>query len=534
MRASLCLPVVLLAACASPDPTALRLRLVHDPELQSEKQILAAVETLELVLDASGGFTGVSSPGQRVGELVATNSDDDAPLELVLGQSLRGRAALPLLRLLPGSNANRSFQITARGTAGGQLAAFGGLSAVRFAPGQALDVLVPFNLRAGFLPPRVLFTLPHDGETKAPATLSQIYLEFSKLVTHESAKAGLKLVYQGKGGDQPVPGGWTLGTNQLADLGLPAERTTATFQTGDGCALSPGTYRLEASAAIVDARGAALDQRADNDVADGYVGRFTIPGAPEAAPCAKPASKCVGDEDCNDKAADAGTQQWVCDKGSGKCVLASASCPALPCPKGYVCQPAAAPGAGSKCVQDCRVLGTCPGVQDYCEASSGLCLPCDPKVMSAKCGGVAEDVTCVFDGSPLEQKCSSTKGSCSGFGSCTVSIVGKAGEVVSWTASCASAAVQTTIDGQSKKALFKCAAAGPVQESVKCVFSGASATTAAQECYSDLGHGCKGVGSCMVKVSGTMGQKLTWKSSCGGYAYTTLDGKDESATFTCK
>ncbi len=73
-----------------------------------------------------------------------------------------------------------------------------------------------------------------------------------------------------------------------------------------------------------------------------------------------------------------------------------------------------------------------------------------------------------------------------------------------------------------------------------------------QKCYTTLGSitnadryntnnfnlgtfSCSGKGSCTVEISGNKerNEKVTWKSSCGGYAYTTLDGNDESISFDC-
>jgi hypothetical protein len=72
-----------------------------------------------------------------------------------------------------------------------------------------------------------------------------------------------------------------------------------------------------------------------------------------------------------------------------------------------------------------------------------------------------------------------------------------------------------------------------VSEQVKCVFGGA---TSEQRC--DTGspyysYACSGVGTCVVDVSGTPGDTITWKSSCGGYAYTTMDGQNDYAKFDC-
>lgn len=69
-------------------------------------------------------------------------------------------------------------------------------------------------------------------------------------------------------------------------------------------------------------------------------------------------------------------------------------------------------------------------------------------------------------------------------------------------------------------------------ESVTCVFKGA---TTEQRCYfagSD-GSTCSGKESCVLKVQGKSGDKMTWKSTCGGYAYTVTDGNNEEAVFTC-
>ena len=62
-----------------------------------------------------------------------------------------------------------------------------------------------------------------------------------------------------------------------------------------------------------------------------------------------------------------------------------------------------------------------------------------------------------------------------------------------------------------------------------------AADGAQHECYSadGINAGCAGEQWCSLWVSGPFGAKLTWKSTCGGYAYTVLDGKDEKALFSC-
>lgn len=68
-----------------------------------------------------------------------------------------------------------------------------------------------------------------------------------------------------------------------------------------------------------------------------------------------------------------------------------------------------------------------------------------------------------------------------------------------------------------------------VSEQVKCIFSESAIV---QKCYSGKGS-CEGKDLCVVDVTGTKGEQITWKSTCGGYAYTTMDGQNEDAKFAC-
>lgn len=98
--------------------------------------------------------------------------------------------------------------------------------------------------------------------------------------------------------------------------------------------------------------------------------------------------------------------------------------------------------------------------------------------------------------------------------------------------------VDSTAASDSSDAPFSIVAAGTtVYESVKCVFSG---STSDQNCYTATDTsssyyklGCSGVGACVVNLKGIKGDKITWKSSCGGYAYTVMDGTNKYAEFNC-
>ena len=77
-------------------------------------------------------------------------------------------------------------------------------------------------------------------------------------------------------------------------------------------------------------------------------------------------------------------------------------------------------------------------------------------------------------------------------------------------------------------------------EQVKCVFNGA---TTEQKCYgyapsptvgsNPIYYSCTGVGTCVVTVTGKQNTPVTWGSSCGGSANTTIDNNNEYANFTC-
>ena len=167
-------------------------------------------------------------------------------------------------------------------------------------------------------------------------------------------------------------------------------------------------------------------------------------------------------------------------------------------------------------------------------------------------GSVSEEVTCRFVGSTSTQQCNASVGAfCNGVATCKVKVSGTKGSTVLWKSTCGGYA-STTQDGKDEAATFQCAAnkdmgpkkdmaappdsnptdlpAGSVSELVTCHFTNSTST---QTCYASTGHTCSGIASCITTVTGKPNTAVTWKSSCGGYAYTTLDGSDEIATFNC-
>jgi len=137
----------------------------------------------------------------------------------------------------------------------------------------------------------------------------------------------------------------------------------------------------------------------------------------------------------------------------------------------------------------------------------------------------------------LKQECyvytSKGKVGCSGVQSCVAKVSGNSGEKITWKSSCGGYAY-TVLDGSDEYAEFTCGQETNVQEQVKCLFKGA---TSEQECYAvsekNEKLSCTGIESCTIDVSGKKGSKVVWKSSCGGYAFTLLDGESEYAGFDC-
>ncbi len=79
--------------------------------------------------------------------------------------------------------------------------------------------------------------------------------------------------------------------------------------------------------------------------------------------------------------------------------------------------------------------------------------------------------------------------------------------------------------------LFKGGCDAIYTETVKCVFQNSDDE---QQCYStDSKYRCEGEDTCTVDVKGEKGKKITWKSTCGGYEYTQIDGDNDYAYFDC-
>ncbi|MEM4756267.1 MAG: hypothetical protein QW594_03985 [Candidatus Woesearchaeota archaeon] len=126
---------------------------------------------------------------------------------------------------------------------------------------------------------------------------------------------------------------------------------------------------------------------------------------------------------------------------------------------------------------------------------------------------------------------------CKGEQECTVTLQEKPGTVIYWRSNLGGNA-KTVVDGVDEKIFFSGNSQGQIlSEGVKCVFEG---STKPQTCYSSVLNGtqylnyeCTGTDACVNWVKGYEGTTIVWKSSCGGYAYTTIDGQNKYAYFSC-
>jgi len=79
-----------------------------------------------------------------------------------------------------------------------------------------------------------------------------------------------------------------------------------------------------------------------------------------------------------------------------------------------------------------------------------------------------------------------------------------------------------------------CLKGEPISEQITCIFKNSDKE---QKCYlseyNDKFY-CSGKDSCVINVKGYNGEKMIWKSSCGSYVLTIIDGQNENAEFECK
>jgi len=356
-----------LLGCGEEPGTAIRLHLIASPQLNTETQVMTALDRIEFVFDSDSGFNNAPPAGQSVGPLVSRDVDADGTLELVLDAPVSDSERFPLYRLLPGTNLGHDFSIRAVGWTGSQAAAVGGAKAVTFTEGESVDVAVPLDLCDAHLPPRVLYTVPQEQETILEQDLprfDEIRVYFSKRIDTATAAGNLRVVHDATG--KTAPGEWKFQDIDSSCLGSAEKRTVAIFVLGQWCLLEGGSYSVQATSGLRDLQGTALDQTALQAGPNDFTSGFSIVRTTPVGICTGGTGPCETDADCEasdrcdlDPTSETFKTCIPRDTVGGAC--------GATCPQGYVCD-----GNTHSCIRDCRDAGACIGPVS-CDAKSGLC-----------------------------------------------------------------------------------------------------------------------------------------------------------------
>jgi hypothetical protein len=258
--------LVFAAGCAEDTATtALDLELTPDPNLNTVEQVVAAIETLVLVVDSP---EGLYPPGSEtvVGDVQIKNVDGDTDaLELVTLIPMPDDR-LPWIRLHRGGLPDVPLTIRLTGLERGgstRAIALGRVEGVRFTEGELVSLVVPFDLGSEVRAPRVEEVLPPDGDDAPGCRIEEVTIVFSEAIDAASLAA--------PGAVEVEPGGPAL------DLRLSGSGYIATYQptalAGAGGVLH---YRVTVSTAVVDRDGNPLDQSPTEPGAQAYIGDFQL------------------------------------------------------------------------------------------------------------------------------------------------------------------------------------------------------------------------------------------------------------------
>lgn len=349
MRPPITLAIALsLCAMGCAAPEGVDLRLVADPNVNLESQVLAEVDSIVLVVDSPDGLY---PPGEeRASDGVQIeNADSDPALEVVATVGVP-EDHLPVIRLHRGSLPDASLELRLLGLpaeVGGTPTAIGRVQGARLSsPIEELDV--PFNLLPELLPPRVTEVLPGDGESAPGCEVPVIVLMFSTPMDEASLAEGVSV----------TPG-------EVTRVALdPSGRTAQIELTGTAAEPPMLTYRIALAESVTDRRGRPLDQipSEPGDQAFAFEAALTCgPGMaipdipcetatpPQVGMCPFPMRFTCVDQTC-----------------------LPTSCVGARCDEASVCDPAT-----GRCEPDCRLWGEasiCPEARPTCDAETGACI----------------------------------------------------------------------------------------------------------------------------------------------------------------
>ena len=251
--------LALVAAGCTNGGISLDLRLRPDPNVNTEAQVIAAVESVVVVLDSPDGLY---APGEeRVeGDVQIENADGDPALELVTSVPLTDH--LPWIRVEQGSldpDVVLDVRLLGLPSPGGDPIAVGTVSGVGFADGE---VGVPFDLLPALLPPRVVDVIPDDGDTIPGCNLDRIVIVLNKPVLPGTALAEGAILFDPGGAPRSIR---VDVSSRFIDVVPPAWSFT-----------SEARYTLTVASSITDVAGEPLDQVPSLEGAQAYEHEFTL------------------------------------------------------------------------------------------------------------------------------------------------------------------------------------------------------------------------------------------------------------------
>jgi hypothetical protein len=414
LKIQILLAGLLLSGCGGEEQDAdAIIKLVADHPPTTEKQVAQQLETIEMLFDAQGGFSG------KTEGFTTVDPDDDQENELLLTMYVGGKITLPVVGLNAGSHRSTPIAIRVRGlNPAEEVVALGGIDArVLFAPSGRSQIEIPFNLTRKGLDPRVVavapLVVPREGVLGSIAFYTTHQLDMATVADNISVRA----VPSG-GGEEEVSGTFSesgtcpfgtymytftpagcqssnhwlggvklaVGPGVLDTSGQELGGTTVTIsidQTKEFGACTPSTACDEIGIASVD----------DIDIiCDLQTGRY------QPAPCSAAAAGCLegsvfdwvaapGTPECQAFRADtihqegacvildpwpctgaaacSGVGSGTCDGGIGQCIPESCTQSCTPdtlvCATGVGCLPKI-----GGCTQDCQVYGACPEFDQEC------------------------------------------------------------------------------------------------------------------------------------------------------------------------
>jgi len=349
--AALALLLTISWSCAEEPTAALQLVLTPDPSLGSTEEILAQLETIQLVVDAPGGIWGAERSGPLDGGGTAEDWDEDGELEARFELPAPAGGELPVLELGLSQNSDRELTLYALGFAAGtalsrQEAAAAGAATASCPPGEQRKVGIPFNLKASHRPPRVVLVLPPEGTAEELPELGAVTAVLSTTVDPDSLADRARVLAE-NGAAVPT----SLGTETLiAATGGGAQESRSMLSLSFGEPLTEGSYQIEIGPGILSTVGRLFDQDPSTPELEGFTSGFSLgpPSVGGGLPC----------ESC--------PPGYGCEEGVAGCV------PLLRCDvgceAGFVCD-----GAQGLCVEDCRVLGLCADPAIACDQDTGRC-----------------------------------------------------------------------------------------------------------------------------------------------------------------